>query len=182
MTTNDLTKKRDSSLRTTLDEAYMLCAYSIASRSADPSTQVGACYVSEDNKVLSVGCNQVPNNWNEDEYPWIDKNTYIIHAEMSALGNYQGSVKDLKNGTIYVTLFPCLNCAKLIANMGIKRVVYKDARTEFDDYKKACILFDNCNIEYVKLSELSDIETLEYDMKQNEKNTIKIRKRSLTNI
>jgi len=182
MTTIDLTKKRDSSTRTTFDETYMLSAFAIASRSADPSTQVGACYVSEDNKLLSVGCNQVPNNWDEDVYPWLDKNTYIIHAEMSALGNYQGSVKDFKNGTIYVTLFPCLNCAKLIANLGVKRVVYKDARIEFDEYKKACNLFDNCNIEYVKFECLSKIETLEYDMKQDEKNTIKIRKKSLTNI
>lgn len=182
MTTIDLTKKRDSSTRTTFDETYMLSAFAIASRSADPSTQVGACYVSEDNKLLSVGCNQVPNNWDEDEYPWLDKNTYIIHAEMSALGNYQGSVKDFKNGTLYVTLFPCLNCAKLIANLGVKRVVYKDARTEFDEYKQVCNLFDNCNIEYVKFESLSKIETLEYDMKQDEKNTIKIRKRSLTNI
>ena len=175
-----MNKKRDELLRTQIDEAYMLCALGIASNSGDPSTQVGACYVSEDGYLLSVGCNHVPLNWDEDKYPWEDKNTYMIHAEMAAMANYQGSIKDFKNGTIYVTLFPCVNCAKIISSLGVKKIIYKDVRDNCEEFNNACTLLDNSGIEYIKFDKLSNVDSLEYDMNQNEKNTIKIKKKSLT--
>ena len=168
---------------TTKEEMYMLLALSAASNSKDPSTQVGACYVSEDGQVLSVGCNSVPPLWDENEFPWgtkeeygmkNNKYTYIIHAEMNGSMNYRGSLKDFENGTLYVTLFPCTNCAKLIASLKIKKLVYLNARVN-DDYECANILLSRSNIECIDFrSEYNTVKKLELDVDANEKNNIKI--------
>lgn len=177
---------------TTKEEIYMLLALIAASNSKDPSTQVGACYVSEDNKVLSVGCNKAP--WNDDEFPWgknkehgiiNTKHPYVIHAELSAVSDYSGSVNDFKNGTLYVTLFPCTNCAKLIASLGIKRLVYLNVRDNCDEFNCASILLRKSNVECINFRNISNnpIQSIELDMNANEKENIKIirKQKVLTN-
>ena len=191
MTTFDINKeclepKRSESL--TIEESYMLHAIAASGNSKDPSTQVGACYVGEDGRVLSVGCNHVPKNWNEDEYPWgtkkeygaiNNKYTYVIHAEMAGMGNYSGTVKDFKNSTLYVTLFPCTMCAKLISELGVKRIVYLNARKDNEDFITSSILLSKAGIELVDFKELNhSLKEVEIDLTENEKNNISIRRLS----
>lgn len=170
---------------TTKEEIYMMCALSAASNSKDPSTQVGACYVSKEGKLLSIGCNQVPPLWNEDEFPWgtkeeygmkNNKYTYVIHAEMSAATNYTGSINEFKDSTLYVTLFPCTNCAKLIASLGVKKVVYLNARKNCDDFICASILLNKSNVECVDFKKLYNLDNIELDFTENEKNNVKIKR------
>ena len=97
-------------------------------RSKDPNTQVGACIVNDENKIVSIGYNGSPRGLNDDDMPWERKgdfiNTkyaYVCHSELNAILNYNGSLKGTR---IYVTLFPCNECAKAIVQAGIKEVIY----------------------------------------------------------
>ncbi|XP_046394601.1 deoxycytidylate deaminase isoform X2 [Ischnura elegans] len=108
----------------------MAMAFLAAKRSKDPVTQVGACIVNDENKIVGIGYNGMPIGCSDDEFPWskgdkssIDnKYLYVCHAEMNAILNK--NTKDVKNCTIYVALFPCNECAKMITQSGIKEVVY----------------------------------------------------------
>lgn len=111
------------------DEYFMGIALLTAERSKDPNTNVGACIVSNDNKILSLGYNGMPIGCSDDEYPWerdgklLDtKYAYVCHAEMNAILNYFGG--SIKGSKIYVTLFPCNECAKAIIQKGITEVIY----------------------------------------------------------
>ena len=111
------------------DEYFMGVAMLSGHRSKDPSTQVGACIVSEDNKILSMGYNGLPRGCNDDEFPWsregddLDtKYPYVVHSELNAILNYRGG--SLDGAKIYVSLFPCNECAKAIIQSGIRTVVY----------------------------------------------------------
>lgn len=105
--------------------------------SKDPSTQVGAAIFSTENRILSAGYNGTPVGWDDKDFPWgknyegddkvFEKYPYVVHAEDNALRNfkkYNTNDAALEGSTIYVTLFPCLNCAKMIVEAGIKKVVY----------------------------------------------------------
>ena len=125
----NLNKKRENYI--SWEEYFMAIAKLSAMRSKDPSTQVGACIVSNDNRILSIGYNGAPNGFNDDEFPWAreganldTKYPYVCHAELNAILNYRGSKKDLENAKIYVDLFPCNECAKIIIQSGIKEVIY----------------------------------------------------------
>lgn len=111
------------------DEYFMGVAKLSALRSKDPNTQVGACIVSEDNKILSMGYNGLPIGCSDDEFPWNregdpldNKYMYTAHSELNAILNYRGG--SLDNAKMYVTLFPCNECAKAIIQTGIKTLVY----------------------------------------------------------
>ncbi len=114
----------------TWDQYFMGVAALSAMRSKDPSTQVGACIVSRENKILSMGYNGFPSGCSDDEYPWEknaedpydEKYMYVTHSEMNAILNYRGG--SLEGSRLYVTLFPCNECAKAIIQVGIKEVVY----------------------------------------------------------
>ena len=150
------------------NEYFMAIAKLSAMRSKDPSTQVGACIVSRDNRILSIGYNGAPNGFDDDKFPWgrdgenLDtKYPYVCHAEMNAILNYRGSTKDLENAKIYVDLFPCNECAKIIIQSGIKEVIYlSDKYAESDNNIASRKLFDECGVKYVKLQikEERDIE------------------------
>ena len=180
-----LESKRDNPI--TDDVVGMVQAFAVSMKSNDPSTQVGSCYVDKNGRVLSVGCNSVPPGWDEDRFPWGTKKeygmknlkyTYINHSEVVASHNYNGSFRDFEGGTLYVTLFPCINCAKEIALLGIKRVVYLNARKNCEDFECANILFNEVGIECVRFRDLNSfIPLLELDFTEDEKNVIKIRKR-----
>ncbi len=112
------------------DEYFMGVAKMSALRSKDPNTQVGACIVSSDNKILSMGYNGLPVGCSDDEFPWgrdgeaLDtKYMYTAHGELNAILNYRGG--SLENAKLYVTLFPCNECAKAIIQCGIKTVVFE---------------------------------------------------------
>lgn len=111
------------------DEYFMGVAKLSALRSKDPNTQVGACIVSNDNKILSMGYNGLPIGCSDDEFPWNregdpldNKYMYTAHSELNAILNYRGG--SLDNAKMYVTLFPCNECAKAIIQAGIKTLVY----------------------------------------------------------
>ena len=109
------------------DEYFMGIATLSGMRSKDPNTQVGACIVSQDNKILSMGYNGLPRGCSDDEFPWNrdgedNKYFYTTHSELNAILNYRGG--SLDNAKLYVTLFPCNECAKAIIQAGIKTVVY----------------------------------------------------------
>ena len=93
------------------DEYFMGVAILAAQRSKDPNTQVGACIVSNDNKILSIGYNGMPLNCSDDDFTWerdtADDNKYFytVHSELNAILNYRGG--SLEGSKIYVTLFPC---------------------------------------------------------------------------
>lgn len=109
---------------------FMAVASLTALRSKDPNSQVGACIVNEENKIVGVGYNGMPNGCSDDFLPWAreagdildTKYPYVCHAEMNAICNK--NCAELKGCTIYVALFPCNECAKLIIQSRIKEVVY----------------------------------------------------------
>lgn len=116
----------------TWDEYFMGVAMLSALRSKDPNTQVGACIVSQDNKILSMGYNGFPLGCSDDDFPWNresedpfdSKYYYSTHSELNAILNYRGG--SLEGSKIYVTLFPCNECAKAIIQCGIKTLIYAD--------------------------------------------------------
>lgn len=141
------------------DEYFMAVAKLSAMKSKDPHTQVGACIVSNDNRILSIGYNGAPNGFNDEKFPWgregnplETKYLYVVHAERNAILNYRGSRKDLENSKIYVDLFPCNECAKEIIQAGIKEVVYlSDKYADTDETIASKKLLDSCNVQYRKI-------------------------------
>ena len=125
-----MSQKREDYI--TWDEYFMGVAELSALRSKDPITQVGACIVSQDNKILSMGYNGFPKGCSDDEFPWDKaheqddpynaKYFYTTHSELKAILNYRGG--SLEGSKLYVTLFPCNECAKAIIQSGIKTLIY----------------------------------------------------------
>lgn len=117
------------------DEYFMGVAELSAMRSKDPHTQVGCCIVSEDHKILSMGYNGFPRGCSDDEFPWKregppleNKYFYTTHSELNAILNYRGG--SLEGASLYVTLFPCNECAKAIIQAGIREIVYDSDKYE----------------------------------------------------
>ena len=111
-------------------------------RSKDPNTQVGACIVSPDRKIIGVGYNGFPTGCSDDDLPWQregewleTKYPYVCHAELNAILN--SPISSLKGATLYVALFPCNECAKAIIQTGIRKVVYLSNKYEASDATKA---------------------------------------------
>ena len=112
------------------DEYFMGISKLSGMRSKDPNTQVGACIVSEDNKILSMGYNGFPRGCSDDTFPWeregdmMDtKYAFVTHSELNAILNYR--VGSLSGAKLYVSLFPCNECAKAIIQAGIRTIVYE---------------------------------------------------------
>ena len=115
----------------TWDEYFMGIAHLSRERSKDPNTRVGACIVDDNHRILSIGYNGTPNGIDDNEFPWAregkpleTKYLYVCHGELNAIMNCKG--RELNGCTIYVTLFPCNECTKLIIQSGIQRLVYDD--------------------------------------------------------
>ena len=138
------------------DEYFMGIALLSAERSKDPNSQVGACIVSEDNKILSIGYNGFPIGCSDDEISWEregdftnTKYPYVCHAELNAILNYTGT--SLKGSKIYVALFPCNECAKAIIQCGIKEVIYmSDKYKDTDSVIVSKKLFDMAGVKYIE--------------------------------
>lgn len=137
------------------DEYFMGIAALAAKRSKDPSTQVGACIVSKDNVIISTGYNGMPKGCSDDEFPWDregeeTKYPFVVHSELNAILNACG--RDVRGSRIYVTLFPCNECAKSIIQSGISEVFYLS-----DKYKDTMgniaskRMLDAAGVKYTKL-------------------------------
>lgn len=153
------------------NEYFMGIALLTAMRSKDPSTQVGSCIVSPDNRLISVGYNgfpksQLPGIDVDTTLPWgktspneiENKYPYVVHAEPNAILHANESVKGC---IMYLTWFPCSDCAKTIAQAGIKKLVYLHENTgpRYENSMKAAkIIFDVCGIKYEKYS--GDVDEL----------------------
>ena len=128
------------------DEFFMSVAIAAQRRSKDPNNH----------RILSVGYNGTPSALNDDFFPWgtsddplQDKHNYVVHAEANAVLNYRGSLKDLEGSTVYVTLFPCHDCAKILAQVGVGEVVYLDNKyADTDDGRISRRILDSCGISY----------------------------------
>ncbi len=144
------------------DEYFMGVAMLAARRSKDPSTQVGACIVSQDNIIISTGYNGMPKGCSDDTFSWAregedTKYPYVVHAELNAILNASG--RDLRGSKLYVALFPCNECAKAIIQSGIREIVflsdkYKDSPTDIASRK----MLDAAGVKYSRLN--TDIKTI----------------------
>ena len=121
------------------DEYFMAVAQLSAQRSKDPSTQVGACIVNKNKRIIGIGYNGFPAGLSDDDLPWAregeyldTKYPYVCHAEMNAITNASNK-PDLDGGAMFVSLFPCNECAKLIVQVGIREVVYLSDKYSTDD-------------------------------------------------
>ncbi len=125
-------------------------------RSKDPNSQVGACIVSPDNKILSMGYNGFPTGCSDDEFPWRregdpleNKYFYVTHSELNAILNYRGG--SLEGSRLYVTLFPCNECAKAIIQSGIKSIIYdSDKYAELASTVASKRMLDAAGVSYRK--------------------------------
>lgn len=153
--------KRDDYL--TWDEYFMGLAIMSSLRSKDPNTVVGACIVDDNHKILSMGYNGAPSKFDDNELPWNregdfinTKYAYVCHSELNAILNAKGT--DLTDSTIYVTLFPCNECAKAIIQSGIKKIVYLSDKYDGTDQNiVAKKLFDKCGVKYIEYNKSNKI-------------------------
>ncbi len=123
------------------DQYFMGVATLSGMRSKDPNTQVGACIVNDKRRIVGIGYNGFPVGCNDNDFPWGNsgeylntKYPYVVHAEANAILN---STTTLENCTLYVNLFPCNECAKLIIQSGIKQIVYGADKYEHLDSTRA---------------------------------------------
>ena len=154
------------------DEYFMGVAMLAARRSKDPSTQVGACIVSQDNIIISTGYNGMPKGCSDDEFPWErsgdegeTKYPYVVHAELNAVLNANG--RDLRGSKLYVALFPCNECAKAIIQCGIREIVYlsdkyKDTMGNLASKK----MLDAAGVKYTRLD--SNVKSITLDLTPEE--------------
>ena len=119
------------------DQYFMGVASLSALRSKDPSTKVGACIVNKKKRIVGIGYNGFPFGCDDEAYPWSregeslnTKYPYVVHAEPNAILNSNTPLDDC---TLYVTLFPCNECAKLIIQSGIKEIVYSEDKYHGSD-------------------------------------------------
>jgi dCMP deaminase len=142
------------------DQYFMGVSKLSALRPKDPSTKVGACIVSADNRIVGVGYNGMPYGTDDENAPWgrvggfLDtKYAYVVHAELNAILN---STKELKGCRLYVSLFPCHECAKAIIQSGIREIVYEDDKyngTDSDIASKR--MLDAAGVKYRKMEKVS---------------------------
>jgi len=145
------------------DEYFMGVAHLSALRSKDPNTQVGACIVDADRKIVGMGYNGLPLGCSDDEFPWgnqgdtLDtKYPFVVHAELNAILN---SLCSLKDCSIYVSLFPCNECAKAIIQSGIKKIVYEDDKyAHTDEVKASKRMLTASGVEYIQMEKKISLE------------------------
>ena len=142
------------------DEYFMSIAMLSCMRSKDPSTQVGACIVNELNHIVGVGYNGFPKGCDDTDFPWgrdgeflETKYPYVVHAEQNAILNSSTSVRGSR---IYVSLFPCNECAKYIIQSGIEKLIYMhDKYADTDSIKASKKMLDAAGVNYRQIEEIS---------------------------
>ena len=146
------------------DEYFMSVAVLSSLRSKDPNTQVGACIVNKDKKIVGTGYNGFPIGCSDEDLPWEregntleTKYPYVCHAELNAILN--SISRDLRDCTLYVRLFPCNECAKAIIQSGIRKVIYKENKYPDSDSVQASMrMFKAAGVEIKQLSINKKIE------------------------
>ena len=150
------------------DSYFMGIALLSSMRSKDPNTQVGACIVNEDKRIVGVGYNGLPKGCEDTDFPWEregefleTKYPYVCHAELNTILN---SIKSLKDCIIYVALFPCNECSKAIIQSGIKEIVYLSDKYDGTDTNRASKkMLDSAGVKYRKFT--PNMDKLEIDFK-----------------
>lgn len=154
----------------TWDEYFMGIALLSAKRSKDPNTQVGACIVNQHNKIVGIGYNGFPIGCSDDELPWKrqsenindTKYPYVVHAEANAILN---STKDLHGARIYVALFPCNECTKLIIQSGITEIIYlSDKYRDTDIVKASKRMLEMAGVKMTQLDMGNKVVHLDYSV------------------
>lgn len=143
------------------DEYFMGVAKLSALRSKDPNTRVGACIVNSDLRIVGIGYNGMPKGADDQIFPWQNegefletKYPYVVHAEANAILN---ATQSLKNAMIYVTLFPCNECTKLIIQSGIKEIVFEDDKYQNSkEHQAALKMLKAAQVTYRKI-EVGDL-------------------------
>lgn len=170
------------------DEYFMAIATLSALRSKDPSTQVGACLVDKNNRVISVGYNGAPYNFSDCDMPWSSlgeatgdriniKDSYVVHAEVNALDNYLGQQDDLKNMRMYVTFSPCASCTKRLSMQHLDKIIW------LRDYSKGNVVNNYVNWLYKANIFFSKYDDKEWDKayyKEFFRETTKVLKNNLS--
>ncbi len=144
------------------DQYFMGIARLSALRSKDPSTQVGACIVNDEKKIIGIGYNGLPIGIDDDSFPWgkegdflETKYPYVCHAELNAILN---STKNLQGSSLYVTLFPCNECTKAIIQSGIKNLFFiSDKYKDLEMTIASKRMLDSSGVSYKQLEAVSDI-------------------------
>ncbi|QHX35990.1 deoxycytidylate deaminase [Spiroplasma sp. TIUS-1] len=125
------------------DTYFLAMVELISMRSSDPNTKVGSVIVNENKQVISTGYNSLARGLNDNNYPWTNdlskgientKYAYIVHSESNAIVS---SKQDLSGYTLYTSLFPCNECAKLIIQAGISKVIYSSDKYKDTELAKA---------------------------------------------
>jgi dCMP deaminase len=140
------------------DEYFMGVALLSAMRSKDPNTKVGACIVNQKKRIVGIGYNGLPCGCSDDTFPWDKKGDfldtkypYVVHAEPNAILN---ATSNLENSVMYVTLFPCNECAKLVIQSGIKELVYlSDKYVGTDENTASKRLLDAAGVKYHQMKQ-----------------------------
>ena len=146
---------------------FMGIAQLSALRSKDPNTQVGAVIVDQEHKVVSIGYNGFPKGCSDDEYPWENegssletKYVYVVHAELNAILN---SPRTVKGCSIYVSLFPCHECAKAIIQSGIQEIVYEsDKYASSESVLASKRMLESAGVKMVQLTKKVNVEVMEH--------------------
>ena len=162
-------KKRENVLN--WEDYFMGIAFLSGKRSKDPVTQVGACIVNDEKRIVGIGYNGMPEGCHDDDFPWTKnkdlrlderKHGYVCHAEMNAILN-KNSVS-LKGCKLYVSLFPCNECAKLIIQSGIKEVIfYSDKRKDKPDTKASKKMLRAAKVKYRQHETAQTTITIDFD-------------------
>ena len=139
---------------------FMELSILTSKKSKDEKTQTGACIIDNKNRIIGIGYNGFPRGVKDKKNRWSDENdkdlinskhSYVIHAEMNAIFN--SNLKDIENSTLYVTLFPCIECSKAIIQTGIKKVVYLNKKKHKLEENKICeIMFKESKVKFVKFN------------------------------
>lgn len=144
------------------DNYFMEVAKDTATLSKDPKTKVGAV-ITEGKKILSIGFNGAPRNFPDELVPEGEgktlleqKNTFMCHAELNAILNYRGQIKDLKGASIYTTVSPCCNCVLALAQVGINNVIYLEEYHREEITNTAKYIMDKCGIKYRRFGDSNE--------------------------
>ena len=146
------------------NDYFMDMAIRTAKMSRDPKTKVGAVIV-KNKRIKSIGYNGAPQSFPDNLVPWnptdsdklIDqKNTYMCHAELNAVLNYDGKISDLKDADVYVTVSPCSRCACMLAQVGVRRVIYKEKYHRQNETEASEYIFNTCGIDCVSFDSMEE--------------------------
>lgn len=143
---------------------FMTVAKDTAQLSKDPNTKVGAVLV-KNRRIKSTGFNGAPQSFPDELVPQVSgdklieqKNTFMCHAELNAVLNYDGKVSDLSKCSLYTTVSPCSHCAKMLAQVGIKEVIYLEEYHRSEETDAAKYIFKVCGVDYISYDSLNQEE------------------------